>query len=627
MSQRTRTTASRTAGLLTALPFVALALLSPVMFAPRPGSAHAAQLAASAAAAPTASLTNDQRRAYLHYYSPIILKRAHENDGGASGGVGGRRGHDWITGFFFDGDRDLSNNRRNWAFHKSELLRDLRDGNVDGDGRADSHPRWEIRPTLYTALLEFEADGDAAGKSVVLLYHVYHAMQGRADDVPDIPDNPIVEVPSGRARIHDWERVEIRIDGVTGSPGDPRENVNYVTVTKHGTHRTRSTLDPGGGLTFHDTAFGRHVIVWQAEHNVDVDGLDFIAGGVGPHYNELRLTSKSWPRIARKMTDNAKARLEHRFHYAFVDEADGEAVAWWNAGRIDDDPYGNSAGHGRSRDVRMDVGEHALVRLTYELQDIADIFPGHRDDGGENPSWTAASRVAILFDDPLLDMNTCPDETAPAGCLHAVPGGMRVHEFLREARDVDHESTSSTGYPTKDWIWGTYGNSPSYIDYPSSKGQFTDGALAYPGYGRCAANRIADACTDGADAPAYFYQHDYFARRYERPVRAVRGRGRWLPRGWHRREAGGFDGRWVQLFADPPLVLDAFACGDATYDGDVGRADALRIAQCVLGAPCGTDTDRIADVNGDGSMTTLDALLVLRMSQGEDIPPRCRRAR
>ena len=51
-------------------------------------------------------------------------------------------------------------------------------------------------------------------------------------------------------------------------------------------------------------------------------------GWVGPHYNELRLTRKGWSRIDRKMSDNAKARVEHRFHYAFVDEADDEAVAW-----------------------------------------------------------------------------------------------------------------------------------------------------------------------------------------------------------------------------------------------------------------------------------------------------------
>ena len=129
------------------------------------------------AAASSAPLTHEQRRAYLHYYSPIILKRAHENAGGASGGVGGRRGHDWITGssmaILLRWRPRLSNNRRNWALHKSEFLRDLRDGDVDGDGRARRHPAWEIRPTLYTALLEFEAGDGTEAKSMILLYHVY----------------------------------------------------------------------------------------------------------------------------------------------------------------------------------------------------------------------------------------------------------------------------------------------------------------------------------------------------------------------------------------------------------------------------------------------------------------------
>ena len=48
------------------------------------------------ASAQTWSLTNDQRRAYLNYYAPIILKRADENNN--------KQGRDWITNFDFDQD-------------------------------------------------------------------------------------------------------------------------------------------------------------------------------------------------------------------------------------------------------------------------------------------------------------------------------------------------------------------------------------------------------------------------------------------------------------------------------------------------------------------------------------------
>src|SRR4051812_40916203 len=54
----------------------------------------------------TWSLTNDQRRAYLYYYAPIILKRTDENNN--------KQGRDWITNFDFDQDGNFSNNRVNW---------------------------------------------------------------------------------------------------------------------------------------------------------------------------------------------------------------------------------------------------------------------------------------------------------------------------------------------------------------------------------------------------------------------------------------------------------------------------------------------------------------------------------
>jgi hypothetical protein len=584
-----------------------------------------AVIAIDRASAQSASrrLTNDQRRAYLHYYSPIILKKAHENDEDSSGNIGRRRGHDWITNFFFDGDRDFSNNRRGWQSEKRVYLQELRDGHVTAEGRSSSYPSWEIRPTLYTALLEFTIAGEEAGsRSLVLLYHVYHAMQGR-DDVRGAFDNPIVDVPSGGAEIHDWERVEVRVDSVTGVPGDPAERINYVTVTKHGTHVTRSTVDPDAEITFHETSMGRHVVLWQAPHDVNPDGLGTVFSGIGPHYNELRFTNKSWSQIRSRMENNKKAKVEHRFHYVFVDEADTEAVRWWKAEAVDDAPLENSSGRSRGKDVRMDFGAKALVRLTYELQDIADILPTHHDDGTPNASWTDASTVAILMEDRVLAMDTCAEVSAPRGCLTAVAGGMEVRAFLRRARDVAGNVGASNGYPRKDWLWGTYGKSPTDLDYPKPESQFTIAALYDPALGRCEANGIAEACPDDPFGTAYFYQHDYFARHYRRQSGDVVASGRWLPRGWHTSATGGFDGRWVQLFADPRLTRKSFACGDATYDGEITAADALRIGLCAVGIPCGMHVAMVADVNDDGDVDALDMLVVMRAISGHRATLRC----
>src|SRR4051794_28536906 len=58
------------------------------------------------AEAQTWSLTKEQRKAYLNYYAPVILKRGDENNN--------KQGRDWITNFDFDQDGDFSNNRVNW---------------------------------------------------------------------------------------------------------------------------------------------------------------------------------------------------------------------------------------------------------------------------------------------------------------------------------------------------------------------------------------------------------------------------------------------------------------------------------------------------------------------------------
>ena len=114
---------------------------------------------------PIWTLSDAERRAYLEYYSPIVFKRSNE-DGHD------QRGLDLVTNFDFDQDYRFSNNKRNWE----QVYRYI-------EGHRDVE-HWRIRPTLYTALIEFMEPDET--KSILLLYHIYHAKQ--------------------IGSIHDWER-------------------------------------------------------------------------------------------------------------------------------------------------------------------------------------------------------------------------------------------------------------------------------------------------------------------------------------------------------------------------------------------------------------------------------------
>ena len=163
------------------------------------------------------TLTNDARRTFLYYYAPLLFIRARS---GSS-----ERGRDWVTNFDFDRDGDFSNNKNNWE----DLDRFI----------AGARSGWDIRPTLYTGLIEFMT---GERKDLVLLYHVYHAKQ--------------------RGSIHDWERVEIRVNGVDREP-DAGEQVAYVVVTEHSKHNVR--VFPDSDLNFFETGSGMHPMIWQAE--------------------------------------------------------------------------------------------------------------------------------------------------------------------------------------------------------------------------------------------------------------------------------------------------------------------------------------------------------------------------
>ncbi|MGP1993006.1 hypothetical protein D9V96_014110 [Zobellia laminariae] len=403
------------------------------------------------------TLNNNQRRSYLEYYAPVIFKQAHEysND---------HLGYDWLTNFYFDGDTDLTNNKENWS---TEL-----DAHID----RSKHANWQIRPTLYTSIIEFY-DDELDTKSVILLYHVYHAKQ--------------------RGSIHDWERIEIRIDDVQGSPGTGEE-INYVVVTRHGLHNAREY--PDEDLNFMETANGKHVMIWQADWDYGLIGTA-----------ELRFVEDSWNTINTKNVNDHNADVningsgDNNFHYIFTYKEDAETVNYWNAQTL---TQSNAAAlvSGESQNNTVDFSE--TKRITYELQDIADIIPTHLSSS----DWHKTRQVNLAS--PVLN----EDGSA------AITAGTKT--FYYEAIDNQDPDEDRDGFIRKHWFWGVY--------YYGEEGDYFYEELD----------------------PQPWQQHVYFAHNGTRgngtKADELANRGFFLGRGDYSNwlSNGGFDGRWVQLFDD-----------------------------------------------------------------------------
>ncbi len=61
----------------------------------------------------------------------------------------------------------------------------------------------------------------------------------------------------------------------------------------------------------------------------------------------------------------------------------------------------------------------------------------------------------------------------------------------------------------------------------------------------CRTNELGDCDHLG------FWQHDFFAHDGQRASAASQNEpGSWLKGGWYEASAGGFDGRWAQIFPD-----------------------------------------------------------------------------
>ena len=444
------------------------------------------------------SLTKAQRQAYLNYYAPVILKRGDENDG--------KQGRDWITNYDFDRDGTFSNNRLNW--------RNIGQYLAAAQAGTGAYSHWRIRPTLYTALIEYMNGGS---KSLVLLYHVYNA----ADK-------------DGK-QIHDWERVEIVVHGITGTPGGG-EYVNHVTVTMHKEQIMRRYYDTG--MTFMQTPTGRHVMLWQA----DESDWDWYAGSdYGYHGHALQHVRTAYSTIAGQMnssTADAKVAVtgsdSKNVHYVFAPEGSQSAVDTWRAKQLN---YSNASSMASRVDNGNTVKWTTVKRLTYELQDIADIIPTHWQNNPWYLHWLSSDSEYVLMESPVIN------EAGQA----EVSTGMQL--FLTQSYDVGGSDLTDDreGVLSKKWFYGGYSAELNW-EAPWDGDQFG----GFEGYGYDDFGRTRGAASGYFDSHnSYLWQHDYFVHsgvitssqtNYEA--------GMWLVGPWYTAANGGFDGRWVQLFDD-----------------------------------------------------------------------------
>ena len=435
------------------------------------------------AVADTWSLTTAQRQAYLEYYAPVILKRGDENDG--------REGSDWLSNYDFDRDGDFSDNRVAWR-------------TVDQYAMAGANPQWRIRPTLYTALIEYTENGV---KNLVLLFHVYNA----AD--------------KDFAEIHDWERIKIVLRGVTGTPG-VGETVGHATITSHKDHVMRRTMN------FMPTPTGRHLLLWQA------DGSNFDLPSINPHGHELRFVTTSWSTIAARMESTSTAETdinndnEKNVHYAFVPAA---AATQWRAQSITPATANALAS---KVDNGTAVSWQAVKRVTYELQDLADVVPTHWQHANWQANWLATTSSDVLLESPV---------TAENGAVEVSAGLQRFYTASRDSGASDL-TDGREGVLSKAWFYGAYSGEENADEISGS-----DDFGGYEGAGLDSAGRSRGVASgDPASHNAYWRQHDFFVHTGAVDSADHRESGAWLPVDWHTPANGGHDGRWTQLFADNP---------------------------------------------------------------------------
>jgi len=311
------------------------------------------------------SLTDQQRRAFLEYYAPIIFKRANGN--------GGEVGRDWISNYDFDRDFVFKDNKREWRDIGSLV-------NASAQGRANARfQSWNLRPTLYTSLIEYM---DGGQKHLVLTYQVYYPFQESALKKRDI---------------HDFERIEIHVKNINAI-GQPNrgERAQFAIVTQHKRSVKRGIGSPD--YNFFTTSSGKHLMLWQAEHTGKL---------TGPHGNELRFVEDSWAQIQSEMSRNINAEVEiigtgadKNVHYIFVPNSSVGAVSTLNAKILNYESAHQLASH---VDNGKDIRWRNVKRVQYELQDMVDINSTNWANGPYFQHWLTSDSSHIFVNSPFKD--------------------------------------------------------------------------------------------------------------------------------------------------------------------------------------------------------------------------------
>lgn len=435
-------------------------------------------------------LTPAERKAYLQHYAPVIMQRAEETSS--------KKGRDWISNYDFDRDGNFANNRSTWP----NLLPQYIAASATGSG---AYRNWRIRPTLYASVIEFM---DGGSKGLALLYHVYHPVDKKATE------------------IHDWERIEIVVRGVTSVPGAAGEYVGHVTITSHKDHVMRSY--GSSDLNFMQVTGGKHVMIWQA----DEDNTE-----LGTHGHELHFVQDSYGTIAASRAAGGSAEVEitndddKSVHYVWVPETSPAAISAWGASTIN---YSNAHALAAGRDST--VNWPLVKRITYELQDLADVFGGQWSGANWSLNWTSSQFTDILLASPIR--NELGQVEVPAG----------LQRFYVESRDTASADLTDgrDGVLNKAWFWGGY-SAQTNADTLSG----SDKLGGYSGAGRDSYNRNrADASGDYASLGKYWRQHDFLVHSGVVDTRENYEAGHWLPNGWQLSQNGGYDGRWAQLYDD-----------------------------------------------------------------------------
>jgi hypothetical protein len=239
----------------------------------------------------------------------------------------------------------------------------------------------------------------------------------------------------------------------------------------------------------------------------------------------------------------AKAQLDvnnddgrKNVHYVFVPEGSAGAVSAFGAQAIS---YATADRLASRFDNGTSTTWPNVKRVTYELQDLADILPTHWQYGGYQTHWLGTEYRDFFLESPIFN---------EAGQAEVSAGMQR---FFSATRDIENEDDRN-GIIAKKWLIGTYEANADASD-SSTKEYDAFHQNAYAGTAVDSRGRTRTSASGYyGSANAYWWQHDYFV--HSGAVDSTEGveQGFWLPGAWYLPVNGGFDGRWVQLFDDRP---------------------------------------------------------------------------